>query len=82
LVALRHRAPQALARILDRVTPQCAEVGWTAALREGRGARCTVAHLVTVATERTDSIGDLARRLRARFPESGWPVELRSSTRP
>lgn len=85
LVALREHAPQALQRILDRLDPVRAEVGWTAAVRAGRGARRTIAQLVTAAIDRPDGIGDMARGLRARFPAKtvvdGQPVVKRGSRR-
>lgn len=68
LAALRRHAPQSLDRIFDRLDPKRAEVGWTAAIRAGKGARRSVAHLVTAAVARPDALGDLARRLRKRFP--------------
>ena len=70
LVSLRRRAPQSLARILARIDPVQAEVGWTASLNAGGGARRAVAHLVTAAVKLTQPVGDLARRLRTRFPEA------------
>lgn len=68
LAALRRFAPQSLDRILSKLDHRRAELGWTAAIRAGKGARRAASHLVTAALSRTDAIGDVARRLRTRFP--------------
>lgn len=85
LAALHEHAPQALQRILDRLDPVRAEIGWTAAVQAGRGERRTIAELVTAAIDRPDGIGDLARGLRARFPArtvvDRQPVVKRKSRR-
>lgn len=85
LAALHEHAPQALQRILDRLDPVRAEIGWTAAVQAGRGERRTIAELVTAAIDRPDGIGDLARGLRARFPArtvvDRQPVVKRTSRR-
>ena len=67
-------APQILQRILDSVDVVGAEKGWAAALAHGGGPRKTVALLVQSSFGRTDELGALAQRLRARFPKSSNPV--------
>jgi hypothetical protein len=85
LIALLEHAPQALQRILDRVDPVRAKVGWTAAVRSGRGPCRTITQLVTAAINRPDAIGDVARSLRLRFPAKtavdNRPVAKRASRR-
>ena len=67
-------APQILQRILDSVDVVGAEKGWAAALAHWGGPRKTVALLVQSSFGRTDELGALAQRLRARFPKSSNPV--------
>jgi len=85
LIALREHAPQTLQRTLDRVDPVRAKVGWTAAVRSGRGPSRTITQLITAAIDRPDPIGDVARSLRLRFPAKtavdNRPVAKRASRR-
>ena len=67
-------APQCLQRILDAVDVTGAEKGWSAALAHGFGPRRTAALLVQSSLGRTDELGALAMRLRARFPKSSNPA--------
>ncbi len=67
-------APQSLQRILDSVDVTGAEKGWAAALAHGCGPRKTAALLVQSSLGRTDELGALAQRLRARFPKSSNPA--------
>lgn len=74
---LKTIVPQSLQRILDAVDVRGAEVGWTAALRSGRGARRTVALLIEASLKRRDELGVLGRRLRSRFPAASVPGRSR-----
>ena len=74
LRAVAGAAPQCLQRILDSVDVAGAEKGWAAALAHGCGPRKTAALLVQSSLGRTDELGALAQRLRARFPKSSTPA--------
>ena len=78
---LKTIVPESLQRILDAVDVRGAEVGWTAALRSGKGARRTVALLVEASIERRDGLGVLGRRLRSRFPAASVPGRSRLNLR-
>ena len=73
---LEEVAPSSLQRILDAVNVRGAEKGWTASLRSGKSPRRTVALLVKSSLGRQDEVGELARRLRVRFPKSSDPSRL------
>ncbi len=72
--ALRDIAPASLHRVLSAVDCAPAETGWAASLSAKGGARHTAALLVEAALPREDAIGDVARRLRARFPRASKPT--------
>ena len=91
---LRQLAPASFERILAAIDPVGAETGWGAALsgmdaahhaskgdRETvRDDRQTAAWLVEIAHDRTDALGEVARRLRQRYPRrSVPPVKLLES---
>lgn len=67
-------APQSLQRILDAVDVTGAEKGWAEALAHGRGPQRAAALLIKSSLGRSDELGALAKRLRARFPKSSIPV--------
>lgn len=72
----RQVAPEAFESILSQIDLSVAENGWRTALTGRKGsrkmrrgsARVTIAWLVNVTQDRTDSLGDLARRLLADLP--------------
>ena len=65
--------PETLQRILEGVDIKGAEKGWPNALSCGGGSRKTVSLLVESSLNRPDKLGDLAKRLRTRFPKSSIP---------
>jgi hypothetical protein len=69
----RHLAPQSPQRILAQVSVTAAEVSWAAAISTAGPARRTAALLIESALERTDQVGDMARRLRSALPKIVWP---------
>jgi hypothetical protein len=70
---VRQVAPQSLQRILAQVDVTDAEIGWAAAISATAATRRTAALLIESALERTDQVGDMARRLRRRFPKQSAP---------
>jgi hypothetical protein len=83
----RQMAPVGFERIMAGIDPDGAEAGWTAALqgadakqhaptgdrRQRRADRESAAWLVEHALERDDALGEVARRVRARFPRRSLP---------
>ncbi len=67
--------PQSLQRILDSIDIKGAEKGWANALSHGSNPRRTVALLVESCIGREDKLGELAKRLRSRFPKSSIPEQ-------
>jgi hypothetical protein len=67
-------APENLQGILSTVDTTKAEAGWTDSLEHGRQPRRTVALLVEAAISRSDDVGEMARRLRRRFPRVSVPI--------
>jgi hypothetical protein len=72
--AMRDIAPASLQRVLSSVDCGPAEIGWVASLSAKGGSRRTTALLVEAALPRGDAVGDLARRLRVRFPRTSKPT--------
>ena len=70
---MRQVAPQSLQRILAQVDVTDAEIGWAAAISATAATRRTAALLIESALERTDQVGDMARRLHRRFPKQSAP---------
>lgn len=70
---LRQMASQSLERILAQVDFTGAEIGWAAALSNGGAPRRAAALLIESSKERSDSLGDVARRLRIRFVKLSVP---------
>lgn len=72
-------APDSLNRILSRLEPVAAEVAWTACLakggKAGRSAAILIEHCRTMPCE----LGEVAKRLRQRFPKASIPREDKSS---
>ena len=71
---LRQLAPASLDRTLASVDVSSAESGWAECLIAKGNARRTVALLVETAMARSDDVGEMARRLRARFPRASRPT--------
>lgn len=77
LQVCRQVAPEAFESILRQIDLSVAEKGWRSALtgRDGKNkvrngsARLAIAWLVHVTQDRTDALGDLARRLLAELPK-------------
>jgi hypothetical protein len=67
---IAEAAPKSLQCILDSVDIKGAEKGWANALSHGGGPMRTVALLVESSLGREDKLGELAKRLRSRFPKS------------
>ncbi len=79
---LRQFAPQSLDRVFGQIDITKAEIGWAASLARGGGPRRSAALLVEFAQRRIDALGDIARRLRGRFPKLSMPkprISCRSS---
>ncbi|UUZ67924.1 hypothetical protein LP416_26590 [Polaromonas sp. P2-4] len=70
---LRQLVPQSLERILAQVDFTGAEIGWAAALSNGGAPRRAVALLIEISKDRSDSLGEVARRLRTRFAKLSVP---------
>lgn len=73
----RQVAPEAFETILSQIELSVAEKGWRTALTYRKGsrknrsgsARIAIAWLVNVSRDRTDALGDFARRLLAELPK-------------
>jgi hypothetical protein len=74
IIVLRDKAPENLQRILAAVDVTKAEEGWADSLETGGSPRRAVALLVEAAISRTDAVGEMARRLRKRFPKVSVPA--------
>ena len=70
---LKRRAPASLDRILDGLDPKKAEAGWSACLKAGGKAARSVAVLVAETVTRGGALGEVAKRLQARFPKMCVP---------
>ena len=70
---LREFAPQSVHRIFGQIDVTKAAIGWSAFLARGGGPRRSAALLVELAQGRIDAVGDMARRVRGRFPKLSMP---------
>lgn len=61
-------------KMLAAIDASSAEIGWAAALGGKAKARRTAAYLVHAAVDRPDALGEMARRLRERFPKASIPT--------
>ncbi len=61
--------------MLAAINAKSAEIGWANAMRGKAKARRTVAYLVHAGINRKNELGELARRLRERFPKSSYPSQ-------
>jgi hypothetical protein len=73
LRTLRQFAPQSLDRVFGQIDIAKAEIGWAASLARGGGPRRSAALLVEFGRGRIDAVGEMARRLRGRFPKLSMP---------
>lgn len=71
-VIIEH-APRAWGEVLDKINPAEAEKNLAECLRQNEDHRRTAAALIESAIAAKGSIGDMARRLRARFPSASVP---------
>lgn len=70
---LHQFAPQSLDRVFGQIDVVTAEIGWLESLAKGGAARRSVSLLVEIADDRIDAVGDMARRIRGRFPKLSVP---------
>ncbi|SHO63570.1 hypothetical protein SAMN02745172_01436 [Pseudoxanthobacter soli DSM 19599] len=78
---LREIAPVSLQRILSAVDVQKAEAGWLDSLSRPGSAQDAVARLIETAFARDDAVGELARRLRRRYPSRSRPKKQKNHLR-
>lgn len=71
---VKEAAPASLQRILDSIELAGAEAGWIASIKAGGQTRRTVSFLIEAALPREDAVGEMARRVRARFPKTSIPI--------
>jgi hypothetical protein len=74
LSALGEHAPRFLSLILNAVAPAKAESAWAACLTGSATARRSAARLVEAALTHGNEIGEVARRLRERYPTASRPA--------
>jgi hypothetical protein len=72
-------APDALARILARVEPVAAEAAWVTWLAKGGKAGRSAAILIEHCRTMPGELGEVARRLRQRFPKASIPRPAKAS---
>jgi hypothetical protein len=75
LRVMRQVAPQSLQRILEHVDVESAEIGWITSISSGGEPRRTVSLLVESALQRADRVGQMAQRIRNRFPKQSHPKQ-------
>jgi hypothetical protein len=80
LRVMDEAAPDALARILARVEPVAAEAAWGTCLAKGGKAGRSAAILIELCRTMPGELGEVARRLRQRFPKASLPRPDKSST--
>ena len=71
---LAEHAPRVLSLILDAVAPGTAEAAWAACFHDSATARRSAARLVEAALAHGGEIGEMARRLRDRYPKASLPA--------
>jgi hypothetical protein len=72
---IRQFAVGVLERMLDGVDPATAESNWIAGIKSTPGIRRTTAILVDVASSRSDAVGEMARRIRRKYPAKSKPIQ-------
>ena len=72
---IRQIAPENLERILDGVNPVTAEANWVAGVKSPPDIRRATSILVEAALNRPDAVGDMARRIRKKYPSASSPIK-------
>jgi hypothetical protein len=72
---IRQIAPDILGRMLDGVDPVTAEANWVTGIKSPPDIRRATSILVDVALGRTDALGDMARRIRKKYPSASKPIK-------
>lgn len=72
---IRQFAPEFLDRMLDGVDPSTAEPNWIAGIKSPPDVRRATTILVDAALSREDSVGEMARRIRGKYPAKSKPVK-------
>jgi hypothetical protein len=72
---IRQFAPDFLDRMLGGVDPSIAESNWIAGIKSPPDVRRATAILVDAALSRGDRVGEMARRIRRKYPAKSKPLE-------
>jgi hypothetical protein len=72
---IRQFAAGFLEQMLDGVDPATAESNWIAGIRSAPDVRRATAILVDAAAPRSDAVGEMARRIRRKFPAKSKPIQ-------
>jgi hypothetical protein len=72
---IRQFAAGFLERMLDGVDPATAESNWIAGIKSAPDVRRATAILVDAASSRSDAIGEMARRIRRKYPAKSKPIQ-------
>jgi len=72
---LKSASPHLMQQLIGAIDVAGAEQGWVASIRAGSKSRRTVALLVEESIARNDAIGEMAQRLRSRFPAASIPIQ-------
>jgi hypothetical protein len=71
---IRQLAPKLLDRMLDGVDPSTAESNWIAGIKSPPDVRRATTILVDAALSREDRVGEMARRIRDKYPAKSKPI--------
>lgn len=74
LHAVRQFGPVYLKRMLDGVNPATAEPNWIAGIKSPPDIRRATALLIEAAVLREDGLGEMARRIRNKYPSKSKPI--------
>ncbi|SHI14838.1 hypothetical protein [Bradyrhizobium erythrophlei] len=72
---IRQFAAGFLERMLDGVDPATAESNWIAGIKSAPDVRRATAILVDAASSRGDAVGEMARRIRRKYPAKSKPIQ-------
>ncbi|MGY2809366.1 hypothetical protein ACVW1B_005757 [Bradyrhizobium sp. USDA 4502] len=72
--AIRQFEPGFLERMLDGVDPATAEPNWITGIKSPSDIRRATALLIDAAVSREDRIGEMARRIRKKYPSKSKPT--------
>jgi primosomal replication protein N len=72
---IRQFAPNFLDRMLDGVDPSTAESNWIAGIKSPPDVRRATTILVDSALSRGDGVGQMARRIRRKYPAMSKPIK-------